>query len=70
MTGLGRKMLMSAVIQYLENLDDGELSEIAGRAQRMESTGRVLGRVLSTTDQELPDDVAPTVPIPDPETVN
>ncbi len=42
MTGLGRKMLMAAVIQYLENLDDGELSEIAGRAQRMESTVRVL----------------------------
>jgi len=32
MTRLARKMLMSAVIQYLENLDDGELSEVAGTA--------------------------------------
>jgi hypothetical protein len=70
MTRLARKMLMSAVIQYLENLDDGELSEVASTAQRMESTVRVLGPALSSTDHELPDDVAPIVPIPDPETVN
>ena len=69
MTRLARKMLMSAVIQYLENLDDGELSEVAGTAQRMESTVRVLGPALSATDHKLPD-AAAAVPIPDPETVN
>ncbi len=71
MTGLGRRMLMSALNKYLENLDAGELSEVTATAQRMISTRRVLRRrALSTTDHELPDDVAPTVPIPDPEAVN
>jgi hypothetical protein len=71
MTRLGRRMLMSALIESLENLDDGELSEVAATTQRLESTRRVLRRrALCTTNHEWPHDAAPTVPIPDPETVN